>query len=424
MPQMEPAGERSRRAAALIGGGQAAGVGLASLFTAAVSYVVLVIAARTLTSSDNAVFLTYWAVLFGAYGVVSGLNPESARAAFAGAMTVRARSPRLVAAASGFGLVISGVLGLSGLFWGARVLDADHAWLVGVVAVSCWAFCGQLGVSGVVASRRHWNAMLSITVADGAVRLAAVVVAYYAFRSLSGIAVAGAVSSCAWVALLYRKDVRAALRARGDVPWGLQWRRFAHACAASASSAALAVGFPVLVRLTSTHSEYRGAAGLLLAITLTRAPLMVPLTSYQSVALTHFLRHRDTGARALFPIAGAVLGVTVVGALVAAVVGPPLFELLLGGEYEASGGLLSALTVAAGLLALLTLTGACCLALERHRGFSAGWVVGTCAAVVVLLLPLDLEARTVLSLITAPVCGVAVHAWTMASHARAATATG
>ena len=70
---------------------------------------------------------------------------------------------------------------------------------------------------------------------------------------------------------------------------------------------------------------------------------------------------------------------------------------------------MAALTGSAGLLAILTLTGMFALALHRHGLFAAGWVTATVTAVLLLLLPLPLVERVLLSLLAGPLVGVAVH---------------
>ncbi|MDN5805452.1 MAG: hypothetical protein L0H26_12840, partial [Microlunatus sp.] len=106
---------------------------------------------------------------------------------------------------------------------------------------------------------------------------------------------------------------------------------------------------------------------------------------------------------------GPVLGVTLAGAALAYLVGPSLFRILLGGVYTLAGTTLAALTVSAGLLATLTLTGMFALALYRHGLFAAGWMSATVAAVILLLVPLPLTERVLLSLLVGPLLGVAVH---------------
>jgi len=182
---------------------------------------------------------------------------------------------------------------------------------------------------------------------------------------------------------------------------------------ASASSAGLVLGFPVLIRLTSTSAEFLSSAGLLLAIMLTRAPLLVPLTAFQGAAVTYFLRNRRRGLTALLKVTGALLVVTAVAAGVAALVGPWLYTLLLGDRYAVGGLLLGGLTVGAGMLAVITLTGTCCLALGGHRGYALGWVLAVATALLLLLMPASLDVRAVVTLACAPITGIAVHFWSV-----------
>ncbi|MGZ8819371.1 MAG: hypothetical protein ACXWZR_18715, partial [Mycobacterium sp.] len=60
-------------------------------------------------------------------------------------------------------------------------------------------------------------------------------------------------------------------------------------------------------------------------------------------------------------------------------------------------------------IALLTLTGAATVAAALHRAYSLGWVSATVASTALLLLPLDLETRTVVALLCGPLVGIAVH---------------
>jgi hypothetical protein len=67
------------------------------------------------------------------------------------------------------------------------------------------------------------------------------------------------------------------------------------------------------------------------------------------------------------------------------------------------------LTTAAIAIALLTLTGAATVAAALHRAYAAGWIGATVASMLLLLLPLDLETRTVIALLCGPMVGIAVH---------------
>jgi len=147
----------------------------------------------------------------------------------------------------------------------------------------------------------------------------------------------------------------------------------------------------------------------------------MPLNAYQGVAIAHFLRHRSRGLAALAPLLAAVVGVGAIGALLAALAGPPIMALFFGADYRVSGALLAALTAASTCLALLTLTGSCVLALGRHRPYAAGWLLATAVSAALLLLDLPLATRSVVSLAVGPLVGVAFHLWVAAIETRTVT---
>ena len=79
------------------------------------------------------------------------------------------------------------------------------------------------------------------------------------------------------------------------------------------------------------------------------------------------------------------------------------------GRVPGRRALLAWLTAAAIAIALLTLTGAATVAAALHRAYAAGWIGATVASALLLLLPLDLETRTVVALLCGPLVGIAVH---------------
>ena len=178
---------------------------------------------------------------------------------------------------------------------------------------------------------------------------------------------------------------------------------------ATAGSAAIVVGFPVLLRVSTAPEVFTQAAPLLLAVQMTRAPLMIPLTTYQGVAITYFLTHKDRGAAPLLRLGAVVLAVGAVGAAMAAVVGPWLMVTIFGPSYHVAPATLGALTLAAAFLGILTLTGAAVLATGQHTSYAAGWVTATVITVGLLLLPVSIDVRTVLALSAGPAIGVVIH---------------
>jgi O-antigen/teichoic acid export membrane protein len=159
---------------------------------------------------------------------------------------------------------------------------------------------------------------------------------------------------------------------------------------------------------------------IILAVTLTRAPLLVPLTAMQGNLIAHFVDERTDRLRALLAPAAIVGGIGVVGVVGAGVVGPWLLEVAFGPQYQASSALLAWLTAAAVAIAMLTLTGAAAVAAAMHRAYAAGWVGATVASGLLLLLPLPLPTRTVVGLLCGPLVGIAVHLVALARAGRRA----
>ena len=168
------------------------------------------------------------------------------------------------------------------------------------------------------------------------------------------------------------------------------------------------MGFPVLLKATSNQLGAQGGV-IILAVTLTRAPLLIPLFGMQSNLIAHFVDKRTERLRTLIVPAVVVGGIGAVGVLAAGLLGPWLLRIGFGSGYHASGGLLAWLTAAAVAIAMLTLTGTAAVAAALHRAYSLGWVGATVASTLLLLLPLPLETRTVIALLCGPLVGIAVH---------------
>ena len=401
-----------------MGQSSAAGVGAASLFSAAVGYIVIVVAARTLDKQDNAAFLTFWAVIFLVIGVLGGIAVETTRAAKSSS-SLPETSPRPAGGggrtrmgpiALGIGAGTGIVLAAASPLWAPPVFGSDAAVLVPVVCLTAVFYAGHAVLMGEFGGLQRWGIYSRLVASESAVRLAILGIVVILGASVAGLAWATAAGVAAWLLfLVLSPQSRQAFMLRADTGTRPYLRTVWHACMAAAATASLVVGFPVLLRLTTADDVYLESAALLMALSLTRAPLMIPLQAYQGVAITHFMSRRSEGLKAVAPIFGLVLGVAVAGAAAAWLVGPWLMVAIFGEHYEMSGLVLAALTFDAGFLALLTLTGALTIALNRHRAYSLGWVTACVVSFAMLWLPLDIETRTMMSLAAGPLCGIAVH---------------
>jgi hypothetical protein len=157
---------------------------------------------------------------------------------------------------------------------------------------------------------------------------------------------------------------------------------------------------------------------VILAVTLTRAPLLVPLTAMQGNLIAHFVDERTERLRALIGPAALVAATGAAGIVAAGLVGPWLLRAGFGPDYHAPGALLAWLTGAAVAIAMLTLTGAATVAAALQRAYALGWVSATVASTLLLLLPLPLETRTVVALLCGPLVGIGVHLSALARRGR------
>lgn len=402
-------------AAGPVARGSVARVGLATAISALCGYGVLYLAARRLEPAGFSVFGVFWGAFGLVAGAANGLLQEAtrevrSRAAPTGApITAEGPHTRPMWVAVGVGMAAAvGIAGTSPL-WAPHVFVEARPLSVALLAAGLAGFCMHATLLGMLAGTGRWSYYGALMVTDAATRLALAVTAYVSGWGLAGYLWATVGGSLAWLLLLaVSPAVRSAARLRTAGPVSGFLRGAAHSIAAAGASAILVMGFPVLLKATSGQL---GAAGgvVILAVTLTRAPLLVPMTAMQGNLIAHFVDHRSARLRALLGPAGIIVGVGAVGVVAAFLVGPWILRVGFGPEYVTSGALLAWLTAAAVSIALLTLTGAAAVAAALHRAYAVGWVGATLAATLLLTCPLALETRTVLALLCGPLVGIAVH---------------
>ncbi len=392
-------------------------VGTATALTALCLYALIYLAARDLAPSGFSVFGVFW----GAFGLVAGaalgLLQETTREVrsmhyvneLAGLPVPDHPRTHPLRVAMLVGLAAAVVIAGSSPLWSGRVF-VEARWLsVALLSVGLAGFCLNVTLLGMLAGTNQWTRYGALMVTDAAIRVtvaAATVVFGWRLTGFLWATVAGAV---AWLIMLVASPTARAT-ARLLTPGGTATflRGAAHTITAAGASAILEAGFPVLLKLTSNELGAQGGV-IILAVTLTRAPLLLPLTAMQGNLIAHFVDERRDRIRALVAPAGIIGGIGAVGVLAAGVVGPWLLRVGFGPQYQASSALLAWLTAAAVAIAMLTLTGAAAVAAALHRAYALGWVGATLASVLLLLLPLPLQTRTVVGLLCGPLVGIGVH---------------
>jgi O-antigen/teichoic acid export membrane protein len=278
-----------------------------------------------------------------------------------------------------------------------------------LLSVGLAGFCLHATLLGMLAGTDQWTHYGALMVTDAVIRVAVAATTFVIGWGLSGFLWATVAGAVAWLIMLVASPaVRATARMLTPGSTATFLRGAAHSITAAGASAILVMGFPVLLKLTSNELGAQGGV-IILAVTLTRAPLLVPLTAMQGNLIAHFVDERTNRLRALVVPAAIIGGIGAVGVLAAGIVGPWLLRVAFGPQYDASSALLAWLTAAAVAIAMLTLTGAATVAAALHRAYSLGGVGATVASGLLLLLPLPLETRTVVGLLCGPLVGIGVH---------------
>lgn len=376
----------------------------ATVFAALSGFVVIIVAGRTLGDELYDQFMAYWALFFALAGLLDGLMHETTRGTSAPDRNARTR-PWKYAGAIGAGVAL--VLAAASPLWvPALISTGSEASAAALMAIGLLSYTFQAVLSGVLSGLKLWNRYAVLVSLDSGVRLVLSLVAWALGWGLTGFFVITVVGAASWLAVLRPQHLRVLV----DVSPSVFLRRLGWAMAASGSSAALITGFPVLMKLASDDAPTLTGVSLsavIAAVTLTRAPILVPVQRFQSALIVRFVEKRSPAAL-LVPI-GLVLAVGLVGAAAAWLIGPWLIEFIMGEGFWAPSPLLAALTFASACTGSLMITGAAALASEQHTLYVLGWIVATLVAFGILALPLALEIVVSAALIVGPATGGLLH---------------
>lgn len=412
-----------------------------SLLAAVSTLLVTMIAQRALNGSELTEFLLFWAALFTVTGIITGIQPEitravgtartravadralANRAASGGAASAEGSAPqgaRVVTVTAALGAIAGALVLVSSPLWAGQQIPHSAAVGVTVMAVGVFLYALQATMSGVTAGEDRWYLFAAVGGLESAGRLILMLAAALMIPSLAGLEVATVVPMGLWLILaLVTVSGRRLWVARADVPARRLTTNILWSFLSSAAAAVLMMGFPNVLKASgAAESEPVVLGTLILAISITRSPIMIPLQAFQGVAVSAFLKQRHRPVAAFIKPAAAVVAVGAAGALAAYLVGPLLFRLIYppaaGAEsaYEAaaSGITLGALVFASALLALMTLSGNMALAVNQHRIYLAGWVVAAAVTLsLAFLIPAPLVPRAIVALAVGPVCGFVAH---------------
>lgn len=387
----------------------------AAIVSGASGYLVLFIAARWLGPGGYAEFGVFWALLYTVVGFLFGIQQETARSVRTGAiLPSQSRGPSAFAVAlvaGGAVGVVFVLLSVAGGFAALGPLPPLTPWLLAFAAVLA---SGQFVLTGALGGRDAWGLFGAVVMVEAVTRLLLFLVAALIAPTVSSMAIAAVAGFAAWGGIIAsRAEARASLTVRADSRWPIALSRVGQAMLASGGAGVLTNGFPVILAAAASTNggvDPSDLGVLILLVTLTRAPLMVPLVALSSVLVTWFVDRRARLRSALGVPLALVAGASVAFALLAALVAPAVMPLVFGAAYVTTALEAGVLTFTAGGLGVLTVTGAAALAAERHGWYLAGWVVAIVVVVSLLFfLPIPLSSRVAISLGIGPLIGALVH---------------
>lgn len=384
---------------------------LAATALAGVSgYAIQIIAAATIPNASAYVtFSVFWSTMFLFGGAVGGTQQEIARATHpggdAGSGSVLRRFTGLaVAAVVVVGAVASVFLGMDA--FAAAPWSLSTAFLIGLVGYILTSILTGLlyglGQPGIVGGLIATDAVLrGVAVVAGLLVGAPIEYLAFAIAIPFGLSV-----GVVWLAS--RARVRRRFRVDGSVR--MLVANSSRTVLASASLGVMVAGLPLLLGITLSDAAPAVAAALILAITVTRAPLIIPLTALQSFLIVHLRGYAGNVRRRVLALLGIVAAAGAAAVLLGYLWGAPLIEFISIGNYTSDPVTLAVVIASAALIGMMCVTSAALLAGSRHNAFLAGWVVAAALTIALLvLLPIDPITRTLVGVSVPPAVGLVIH---------------
>jgi len=383
---------------------------LANLIGAALTWMTLIVAARSLGPEAYTHFNVLWAFYFAGAGALLGLQQEVARGL--------SRQPSATEPGRGTGISVIGgslivggcIAGLSLLTvpaWGATSIVGNPIVLVTILVGSLVSLAVQCGLVGAMAASGLHAALGGLVVGSAAIRL--VLTALVTANGAGSEAVLAAISagSFSWLLLLTwpraRSELTRSIRSRTR-PF---LKRAGSVMVSTSCAGLLASSFPLLIDVFSPSRLGAGAGIAFAAIILTRTPLLLPLSGIQTVLVPWLVHAQPQQRWRELALPGFVGGCAYIAA--AALAGPPILALVFGPDFSATRIAMGALAASAVLLAILTLTGVSTVARGRHVRSTTGWVAATTVTSLGLMVSLPVIPRCALSLSIGSAVGIAIH---------------
>lgn len=377
--------------------------------------------ARVSGPEAYAVFAVFWSAMYLVIGCLAGVQQEVTRSVAVSATGAHSSRTSGWRFATGVSIGIVGLVAASLPLWASSSFGNPYIPLAFPLLLGVGVFVFMATVSGSLAGSGSWAGVSFIIGMDGVLRLVTVAIALLLTADpviLAWMVVAPLPLTLGTAIVLFRRPLKQAI-VLADGYRTLLWN-IVRTMTAAAGSAILITGFPLLLALVSDRSQQNELAPLILAITLTRAPLLMPLSAFQGFLVVQFAKKPDEQWRFLLRLMAGLAVFGILAAVLAWLIGPAILEFFFGSAYVLGGELLALLVAAAAAIACLYITGPAVLASGAHAGYALGWIGAVVCALLVMGIPGSLIERAVLALTLGPMVGVVLHIGFLLARRRSA----
>lgn len=392
---------------------------IATVVSGTASYVVTWLVPHEIGLAGYSIFAVFWSVIYFVIGSLTGIQQEVTR----GTTHATAESATQVSRARNFGLVFgAGVFVLAiatAPFW-VHAAFPDEGWnLVWPLAFGTASFVMVAVLAGSFYGIQQWLPLALMIGVDALLRLAAVIIVLSVTANIIALAWAVAIPFPLALVVLWPFIRRYVVgKTQLDVGYRAILWNVASTILAAASTGVMVSGLPFLLGLSSNGVPKSQLGLVILAITLTRAPLIVVAQSLQSYFIIAFRNHTAHFWRTFLRLEAGVAAAGLVLAAMAWLIGPAVFGFLFPTNPRPGGIFLAGLVLSSALVAALCISAPAVLSRSAHLVYTLGWAVGALATIGSLLLPLDFTTRMTIALFAGPVAGLLVHAGYLLASAR------
>jgi O-antigen/teichoic acid export membrane protein len=369
-------------------------IGLWLVVAGVTAYLFLAVSGQVLGSERYSALAVLWIVAFtAAPGFFQPLEQEIARAIAARRARNLGSAPVIQRGALTGGVIAAGlvvVIVVAALV--SPLVDSlfeGQTLLVWALAIMLVGYLAEHTTRGVLAGHDRFGPYGLLVGSEGILRLTACVVfAVVGFESAGpyGLLIASTPYAAVAIALTGQRGL---YEPGPPASWAEISANIGFLVAGSALALALLNAAVLVVQLLSSSSESEQTSWIFAGILLSRVPLYF-FQAIQATLVPELSEQRGTGEREAFrtglrKLTMAVMLIGAVSVIGLALLGPWAVRTFFGSDYELGARDMTLLALGSAIYMLTLTLGQALIALEQHRRYACGWVVGVAVFLVAVV---------------------------------------